>query len=144
MMGKICMLKIYGSDEAYNNLIVRGEQSIRNGASLAKISQIENYSLPIVFIGRCSCSDHHSGQSAVDLPDVDGVPRNKCRLIGKAAYEAPSMCRRWPRCAHQYSSIECGRQRISDHRRPSTRGAAVSQRAQHVNIVIRRWRKRWS
>ena len=72
--------------------------------------------------------------------DVFDASHNKYRLIWKAALGAPSMCRRWLRCARQQSSIERGRQRISCHRRPSTRGATAPQRAQQVNLVVR-WRK---
>jgi hypothetical protein len=75
-------------------------------------------------------------QTTLDLPDVDGVPHNKYSLLTEAALGAPSMCRRWLRCARQLSSIERGRQRISGHRRPSTRGATAPQRAQQVNLVV--------
>jgi len=40
-------------------------------------------------------------QLTLDLPDVDGAPHNKCSLLTDAALGAPSMCRRWLRCARQ-------------------------------------------
>ena len=47
-------------------------------------------------------------QTTLELPDVDGASHNKCSLLTKAAYQAPSMCRRWLRCARQLSSTERG------------------------------------